>query len=100
MQWLREKINRHWVKIEKETVDVYELHFDIRNEEKTILKFVDTKNNCGFYVYVSDFLNVEYDEIEADSVEEAMDNFEEMVRDYAIDEINYYKYMLEKFDEE
>ena len=99
MQWLREKINRHWVKIEKETVDVYELHFDIRDKEKTILKFVDTKNDCGFYVYISDYLNVEYDEIEANSVEEAMDDFEEMIRDYIIDKINHYKYMLEKFDE-
>lgn len=100
MQWLREKINRHWVKIEKETIDVYEFHFDVRDKEKTILKFVDTKNNCGFYVYISDYLNVEYDEIEANSVEEAMDYFEEMIRDSIIDEINHYKYMLRKFDEE
>ena len=29
-----------------------------------------------------------------------MDDFEEMIRDSIIDEINHYKYMLEKFDEE
>jgi len=44
-------------------------------------------------------LNVEYDEILADSVEDAMEQFEDMVIDYIKEEIAYYDEMLDKFQE-
>ena len=52
------------------------------------------------YIYVSELLKVEDDSIFADSVEDAMEQFEDMIVDHIEDEISYYEEMLEKFREE
>ena len=52
------------------------------------------------YIYVSELLKVEDDLIFAESVKDAMEQFEDMIIDYIEDKISYYEKMLEKFQEE
>ncbi|EOS35312.1 hypothetical protein C804_00914 [Lachnospiraceae bacterium A4] len=49
---------------------------------------------------MSDLLNVEHDEEFAESIEDAMEQFEDMVIDYIKEKIAYYDEMLDKFQEE
>lgn len=91
----REYENRYWLV----NGDVYELHFTQFYDDEVILKFVQDKNDSENYIYVSDFLNVEYNEIFADSVDDAMEQFEYMVADHIQDKICYYEEMLDKFQE-
>lgn len=88
--------NRYWLVND----DVFELHFAQFYDDKVILKFVQDKDDSEYYVYVSDLLNVEHDEIQADSVEDAMEQLEDMVEEYIQEQIDYYKSMLKKFNEE
>ena len=88
--------NRYWLVND----DVFELHFTQFYDDKVILKFVQDKDDSENYIYVSDLLNVEHDEIQADSVEDAMEKFEDMVNEYIQEQIYYYEEMLERFNEE
>lgn len=88
--------NRYWLVND----DVFELHFTQFYDDKVILKFVQDKDDSENYIYVSDLLNVEHDEIQADSVEDAMEQFEDMVIEYIQEQIYYYEEMLERFNEE
>lgn len=92
---IRKQGNRYWLK----NGDVYELHFTQFYDE-VILKFIQDKENIENYIYVSDLLNIEHDEEFAESVEDAMEQFEDMVIDYIKDGISYYNEMLDKFQEE
>jgi len=87
--------NRYWLVDD----DVYELHFTQFYDDGIILKFKQDKDDSENYIYVSDLLNVEHDEIQVDSVEDAMEQFEDMVIDHIKDEISYYEEMLDKFQE-
>lgn len=88
--------NRYWLAND----NVYELHFTQFYDDKVILKFVQDKNDSGNYIYVSDLLKVEHDDITAESVEDAMEQLEDMVIVHIQDEISYYEEMLKKFQEE
>lgn len=88
--------NRYWLAND----DVFELHFAKFYDDEIILKFVKDKDDSENYIYVSDLLNVEHDDIQADSVEDAMEQFEDMIIEYIQEQINYYEGMLEKFNEE
>ena len=88
--------NRYWL----DNDDVFELHFTQFYDDEVILKFKQDKDDPENYIYVSDLLKVEYDIIEADSVEDAIGQFEDMIIDYIQDKFNYYEDMLEKFQEE
>ena len=92
----REYENRYWL----DNDDVFELHFTQFYDDEVILKFKQDKDDPENYIYVSDFLKVEYDEIYADSVDDAMEQFDDMIIDYIEDKISYYEEMLEKFQEE
>ena len=92
---IREQENRYWIKNE----DVYELHFRSYDDDEIILKFIQDKEDASNFIYVSDMLNVEHDEITADSVEDAMEEFEYMIEEHIEDEINYYEELLRKFKE-
>ena len=94
--FIRKQENRHWVK----NIDVYELHFIQFYDDEIILKFIQDKEDASNFIYVSDMLNVEHDDITADSVEDAMEEFEYMIEDHLKDEIAYYEDLLEKFKEE
>ena len=92
---IREYENRYWLLND----DVYELHFTQFYDE-IILKFIQDKEDSENYIYVSDLLNVEHDEEFAESVEDAMEQFEDMVIDYIKEKIAYFDEMLDKFQEE
>lgn len=91
----REYENRYWLVND----DVYELHFTQFYDDEIILKFIQDKDDSENYIYVSDLLNVEHDEILAKSIEDAMEQFENMVVDHIQEQISYYD-MLGKFQEE
>ena len=93
---IREYENRYWLL----NNDVYELHFTQFYDDEIILKFIQDKNDLENYIYVSKLLNVEHDEILAESVEDAMGQFENMVINYIIEKISYYDEILDKFQEE
>lgn len=93
---IREYENRYWLKND----DVYELHFTQFYDEEIIIKFVQDKINSENYIYVSELMNVEHDETLAESIEDAMEQFEDMVIDYIKEKIVYYDEMLDKFQEE
>lgn len=93
---IRECANRYWLKSD----DVYELHFTQFYDDEIILKFVHDKGDSENYIYVSEMLNVEHDEILAESTEDAMEQFEDMVVDHIQKQISYYDEMLDKFQEE
>lgn len=96
MTKIREYENRYWLLND----DVYELHFTHFYDDEIILKFIQDKNDSENYIYVSELLNVEYDDILADSIEDAMEQFEDMVVDHIQEQISYYDEMLDKFQEE
>lgn len=91
---MQDKI-KYWTKND----DVYELHFIQFYDDKIILRFIQDKNNSKKYIYVSNLLNVEYDYILAEFVEDVMEQFEDMVIDHIKDKIAYYEEMLDKFQE-
>lgn len=93
---IREYENRYWLL----NNDVYELHFTQFYDDEIILKFIQDKEDSENYIYVSDLLNVEHDEESAESVEDAMEQFENMVVDYIQEQISYYEEILDKFQEE
>lgn len=92
---IREYENRYWLQND----DVYELHFTQFYDDEIILKFVQDKDDPENYIYASEMLNVEHDEILAESIEDAMEQFEYMVIDYIKEKIAYYDEMLDKFQE-
>lgn len=93
---IREYENRYWLLND----DVYELHFTQFYDDEIILKFIQDKEDSKNYIYVSDLLNVEHEEILAESVEDAMEQFEDMVVDHIQEQISYYEEILDKFQEE
>lgn len=93
---IREYKNRYWLVND----DVYELHFTHFYDDEIILKFIQDKNDSENYIYVSELLNVEHDEEFAESLEDAMEQFEEMVVDHIQEKISFYDEMLDKFQEE
>lgn len=93
---IREHENRYWLIND----DVYELHFTQFYDDEIILKFIQDKNDSENYIYVSELLNVEHDEEFAESTEDAMEQFEDMVVDHIQEQISYYDEMLDKFQEE
>ena len=88
--------NRYWLAND----NVFELHFKQFYDDEIILKFVKDKYIPDSYIYVSELLKVEDDLIFAESVKDAMEQFEDMIIDYIQDKINYYECMLEKFQDE
>lgn len=92
---IREYKNKYWLVND----GVYELHFTHFYDDEIILKFIQDKNDSDNYIYVSDLLNVEHDEEFAESVEDAMKQFEDMVIDYIKEKIGYYEEMLDKFQD-
>lgn len=93
---IREHTNRYWLK----NNNVYELHFIQFYDDEIILKFIQDKNNLENYICVSELLNVEHNEIWAESIEDVMEQFEDMVTDHIKDKIAYYDEMLDKFQAE
>ncbi len=94
---IREHENRYW--LVNVNNDVYELHFTQFYDDEIILKFIQDKEDSENYIYVSDLLNVEHDEESAESVEDAMEQFEDMVIDYIKEKIAYYDEKWQSIEE-
>lgn len=78
----------------------YELHFQPYYNDKIVLKFyVDTNDSENFW-YVSNLLNIENDYIFCDSIEEAKEEFEQMILNYYVEQAKYYDDLSNKFEDD
>ena len=57
--------NKGWAK----NGDCHELHFVVGGKDNIILKMVEDKKEPNRYIYVSDWLKVEFDDVYATNVE-------------------------------
>lgn len=64
-----------------------------------IIKLVESKNN-GIYIIVSDFFDIEYDEIETENLEEAKEICEDILKDIVYDRIDPLERILSELEEE
>ena len=85
---------KHW----EENNGVYDLIIDIYYEETVVLQFRRDKNDKECYNYISDILKVEDDCEYCDSIDEAKELFEDMIKNHFEDEINYYEGLLTNFE--
>lgn len=95
-------MNKHWEIGEKNKYgnECYNLHFTQFYDDEIIISFVQDKDDNSFFIYVSNLLNVEYDYLESETIEEAKEECKYKVREYIQDQVSYYEDMLEKFEEE
>lgn len=94
--------NRHWETGEKNIFEkeCYLLHFNQFNEkDEPILGFVQDEKNEKEYIYSSEILNVEYDTITADSVEEAKEILEKKIVEHFNEKILELEETVRKFNE-
>lgn len=80
--------------------NLYQLMFELGYDEECVLQFTIDEYDDTFYWYRSPLLQVEHELIITDSIEEAMREFECMVRAHFEDEIAYWNMLLKKWDEE
>lgn len=93
--------NRHWeIKKFDDGVVVGKLHFNQYCEDEIILSFQQNKENEDTFYYASELLSVEYDYIIADTLDDAMEEFESKIIEYIDNEITMLEDMKEKFNEE
>lgn len=92
--------NRYWEVDEYKGMITGKLHF-MRYCHKSIiiLQFQQDKDDKELFWYVSDFLNVEQDCISADTPDEAMEEFEDMIVNYIDDQITDLEDLKDKFNE-
>ena len=67
------------------------------NDENVIAGFVQDETDENRFIYVSKELNVEYDTLFADSIEDAKHQIEEMLIDHWNDEIDYLENRIKSF---
>jgi hypothetical protein len=92
--------NRYWETEDYNGMIVGKLHFTQFYEDEIILSFQQDKDDKETFWYVSDFLRVEVDCISADTLDEAMEEFESMIIERIEDEICTLEDMKQKFNEE
>ena len=88
-------MNKYWEVGEKNKFgkECYKLHFSQFYEEENenvVVGFVQDETDENVYIYVSEELNVEYDTIIADSIEDAKQQIEDMLVEhwkYEIDDL-------------
>ena len=82
---------------------IYHLHFTQFYEENgknIIASFAQDKTYENVYIYASKELNVEYDTIIADSVENAKQQIEDMLVEHWEDEIDYLESRIKAFQDD
>lgn len=62
--------------------------------------FVQDETDENVYIYVSEELNVEYDTIIADSIEDAKQQIEDMLVEHWKDEIDYLENRIKAFQDD
>lgn len=87
--------NRKWI----QNGECYELHFTKFYDDEVVLKFVADDNEPGCYIFVSEELNVEFDYIHAESIEEAKKELELKYAEHLESEVSYYEELLRKWEE-
>lgn len=98
-------MNKHWEVGEKNKFgkECYKLHFSQFYEEENenvVAGFVQDETDENVYIYVSEELNVEYDTIIADSIEDAKQQIEDMLVEHWKDEIDYLENRIKAFQDD
>ena len=86
-------MNRKWV----EFSGIYKLFFCPYDDD--IEYAAITQDKDGDWIIVSEPLNIEYDILDAKTVEEAKEEVEDRIREAFEDEVYYYKELLKLFEE-
>lgn len=97
-------MNKYWEVGEKNEFgkECYKLHFSQFYEEENenaIAGFVQDETDKNVYIYVSEELNVEYDTIIADSIEDAKQQIEDMLVEHWEDEIDCLENRIKAFQD-
>ena len=98
-------MNKYWEVGEKNKFgkECYKLHFSQFYEEENenvVAGFVQDETDENVYIYVSEELNVEYDTIIADSIEDAKQQIEDMLIERWEDEIDYLENRIKAFQDD
>ena len=98
-------MNKYWEVGEKNKFgkECYKLHFSQFYEEENenvVAGFVQDETDENVYLYVSEELNVEYDTIIADSIEDAKQQIEDMLVEHWKDEIDYLENRIKAFQDD
>lgn len=98
-------MNKYWEVGEKNEFgkECYKLHFSqfYEEEDKNVVAgFVQDEEDPEVYIYTSKELNVEYDTLIADSVEDAKRQIEDMLVEHWEDEIGYLENRIKAFEED
>lgn len=81
----------------KECYRLYFSQFYEEDDENIVACFVQDKADDNVYIYTSKELNVEYDTIIADNVEDAKHRIEDMLIEHWNDEIMYFSERIKAF---
>lgn len=97
-------MNKYWEVGEKNEFgkECYKLHFSQFYEEENenvVAGFVQDETDENVYIYVSEELNVEYDTIIADSIEDAKQQIEDILVEHWKDEIDYFENRIKAFQD-
>ena len=95
-------MKKYWETGEKNEfgMDFYSLDFSQfyeENDENVIAGFVQDETDENIFIYVSKELNIEYETLFADSIEDAKHQIEDMLIDLWNDEINYLEDRIKSF---
>lgn len=98
-------MNKYWEVGEKNEFgkECYKLHFSQFYEEENenvVAGFVQDETDENVYLYVSEELNVEYDTIIADSIEDAKQQIEDILVEHWKDEIDYLENRIKAFQDD
>ncbi len=98
-------MNKYWEVGEKNKFgkECYKLHFSQFYEEENenvVVGFVQDETDENVYIYVSEELNVEYDTIIADSIEDAKQQIEDMLVEHWNEEIDYLENRIKAFQDD
>lgn len=98
-------MNKYWEVGEKNEFgkECYKLHFSQFYEEENenvVAGFVQDETDDNVYIYVSEELNVEYDTIIADSIEDVKQQIEDMLVEHWKDEIDYLENRIKAFQDD
>lgn len=94
-------MNKFWEIGEKNLhgKECYLLYLTEFYEDKLILGFIQDEESEDVFIYNSEFINVEYDTIIADNVEDAKEILESMVVDYMNEQITELEERIKRFTE-
>ena len=92
-------MSKYWETGEKNKFgkECYKFHFTQFYDDEVVAGFVQDEEDDNVFIYTSKEMNVEYDTIIADSIEDAKEQIEEMLVEHWNDEINYLENRISSF---